>query len=102
MPIFEYACEKCETRFEVLVLNKKTSISCPKCASAKASLLPSVFAGRRGSLKRLNAPDHDPRADFRAKHFEGWMKEQKKKKAATPKSGPRRTGRPPEKTPRIV
>ncbi len=102
MPIYEYACEKCETRFEIIVLKKKPAISCPKCSSKKATLLPSVFAGRRGSLQRLNAPDHDPRADFRAKHFEGWMKEQKKKRSATPKSGPRRSGRPPFKIPRVV
>ena len=44
MPIYEYVCEDCDTRFERIVLNKQQEIACPKCASKKASIQLSVFA----------------------------------------------------------
>ena len=48
MPIYEYVCEQCETRFEKIVLNKQQEIACPKCASKKASIQLSVFATANG------------------------------------------------------
>lgn len=44
MPIYEYVCDECETRFEKIVINKQQEISCPKCASKKANIQLSVFA----------------------------------------------------------
>jgi len=44
MPIYEYVCEDCDTRFERIVLNKQQEIACPNCASEKASIQLSVFA----------------------------------------------------------
>jgi putative FmdB family regulatory protein len=44
MPIYEYICEACNERFEKIVINKQQEISCPKCASKKASIQLSVFA----------------------------------------------------------
>lgn len=49
MPIYEYVCEECETRFERIVINKQQEIACPKCASKKASIQLSVFATSNGS-----------------------------------------------------
>ena len=49
MPIYEYVCEECDTRFERIVLNKQQEIACPKCASKKASIQLSVFATSTGS-----------------------------------------------------
>ena len=49
MPIYEYLCEECETRFEKIVLNKQQEIACPKCASTKASIQLSVFATATGN-----------------------------------------------------
>lgn len=49
MPIYEYICEECETRFEKIVINKQQEIACPKCASKKASIQLSVFATSNGS-----------------------------------------------------
>ena len=49
MPIYEYVCEDCETRFERVVINKQQEIACPKCASKKASVQLSVFATSTGS-----------------------------------------------------
>ena len=44
MPIYEYLCEDCDTRFERIVLKKQQEIACPKCASKKAAIQLSVFA----------------------------------------------------------
>lgn len=44
MPIYEYVCDDCETHFEKIVINKQQEISCPKCASKKATIQLSVFA----------------------------------------------------------
>ncbi|MFI5093721.1 MAG: zinc ribbon domain-containing protein [Candidatus Acidiferrum sp.] len=51
MPIYEYVCDECETHFEKIVINKQQEISCPKCASKKATIQLSVFAttGSSGS-----------------------------------------------------
>ena len=44
MPIYEYICEDCQTRFEKIVLNKQQEISCPKCASKHNAIQLSVFS----------------------------------------------------------
>jgi putative FmdB family regulatory protein len=49
MPIYEYVCEECDTRFERIVLSKQQEIACPKCASKKAAIQLSVFATSTGS-----------------------------------------------------
>jgi putative FmdB family regulatory protein len=49
MPIYEYLCDECDTRFEKIVINKQQEIACPKCASNKASIQLSVFATTNGS-----------------------------------------------------
>lgn len=49
MPIYEYLCDDCETRFEKIVINRQQEIACPKCASKKASIQLSVFATANGN-----------------------------------------------------
>jgi len=44
MPIYEYICDNCQAEFEKLVLNKQQEISCPQCASKKATIQLSVFS----------------------------------------------------------
>jgi putative FmdB family regulatory protein len=44
VPIYEYICDECNTRFERIVINKQQEISCPKCSSRKATIQLSVFA----------------------------------------------------------
>ena len=46
MPIYEYCCEDCGTRFQELVpLSKGTrAVSCPNCASKSVRKLVSAFA----------------------------------------------------------
>ena len=48
MPIYEYICDDCKTPFEKVVFNKQQEISCPKCASKKATIQLSVFATPNG------------------------------------------------------
>jgi putative FmdB family regulatory protein len=55
MPIYEYVCEECDTRFERIVLNKQQEITCPKCASRKASIQLSVFATGTGTGNAASA-----------------------------------------------
>jgi putative FmdB family regulatory protein len=44
MPIYEYVCDDCQAQFEKIVINKQQEISCPNCASKKATIQLSVFA----------------------------------------------------------
>jgi putative FmdB family regulatory protein len=49
MPIYEYVCDECKAQFEKIVINKQQEISCPKCASKKATIQLSVFATAGGN-----------------------------------------------------
>jgi len=44
MPIYEYLCDDCGERYERLVMNKSTVVTCPKCESTKKTIQLSVFA----------------------------------------------------------
>lgn len=44
MPIFEYACEACDHKFEKLVFNDRVEVACPACQSLRLRKLFSVFA----------------------------------------------------------
>lgn len=43
MPLYEYACQKCDHTFEALVLGDD-AVECPECKSAKLEKLLSVPA----------------------------------------------------------
>jgi putative FmdB family regulatory protein len=55
MPIYEYICDDCQAEFEKLVLKKQQEITCPKCASKKATIQLSVFATSNGSANGSSA-----------------------------------------------
>jgi putative FmdB family regulatory protein len=55
MPIYEYVCDECETRFERIVINKQQEIVCPKCAGKKATVQLSVFATANGTSGNANS-----------------------------------------------
>ena len=55
MPIYEYVCEDCDTRFERIVINKQQEIACPKCTSKRAAIQLSVFATSNGSAGGASA-----------------------------------------------
>jgi len=46
MPVFEYKCSDCNTKFELLHKSKSTdeSITCPKCKSTNTNKLFSSFS----------------------------------------------------------
>jgi putative FmdB family regulatory protein len=46
MPIFEYACEECETTFERLTLRPQLAvpIPCPQCGSTQTTKVFSTFS----------------------------------------------------------
>ena len=56
MPIYEYICDTCDTRFEKIVINKQQEIACPKCAGKKATIQLSVFATADGSSPKSSGP----------------------------------------------
>ncbi len=51
MPIFEYQCEECKTKHEVLHKSSlhQEEVSCPKCNSKKNKKLLSAFSAAIGS-----------------------------------------------------
>jgi putative FmdB family regulatory protein len=44
MPIYEFECKKCRSRFDYLVRASQDGISCPKCKSKNLRRLISSFA----------------------------------------------------------
>jgi len=44
MPIYEYLCNDCGTRYEQLVMSNRQVIACPKCTSERKTLQLSVFS----------------------------------------------------------
>jgi putative FmdB family regulatory protein len=53
MPIYEYLCEDCGTKFEKLVRNGENASSCPSCGEAHLKRELSTFAAHaNGSTKQ--------------------------------------------------
>jgi putative FmdB family regulatory protein len=44
MPLYEYTCASCATRFEALVRSFREEIVCPRCASKEVEKQLSTFA----------------------------------------------------------
>jgi putative FmdB family regulatory protein len=44
MPIYEFSCRDCSSKFETLVLNSQESVKCPQCGSLKLEKLISAHA----------------------------------------------------------
>jgi len=57
MPIFEFECRECGTRFEKIVSSASSSqVTCKNCASAQVAKLLSVFAVSGPSPKASSEP----------------------------------------------
>jgi putative FmdB family regulatory protein len=56
MPIYEYRCEPCATRFEELVRGADPAVACPDCGSTQVQRLLSSFAGIGGAAAAQAAP----------------------------------------------
>ena len=49
MPIYEYVCDDCQTRYERIVMSAGQQIECPKCASKRHTLQLSVFSAGKSA-----------------------------------------------------
>lgn len=49
MPIYEYLCEDCQTRYEHLAISGNGTARCPNCSSSRAAQQYSTFAARTGN-----------------------------------------------------
>ena len=52
MPLYEYECRDCGTRFEQLVMNRAVEVACRSCGSGQVAQLLSTFAVARGGSER--------------------------------------------------
>ncbi|HUS05032.1 MAG TPA: zinc ribbon domain-containing protein [Bryobacteraceae bacterium] len=48
MPIYEYRCEDCGTKFEKLVRGSDTALACPSCGQSHLNQELSTFAAHAG------------------------------------------------------
>jgi putative FmdB family regulatory protein len=53
MPLYEFACKKCDHTFEELVLSESEKVTCPQCESEKLERLLSVPARPREGTTSL-------------------------------------------------
>ena len=57
MPIYEYACQSCDHRFEELVSSYGTLVACPQCTSGEVEKLLSTFSAKvAGGAPALGRP----------------------------------------------
>jgi putative FmdB family regulatory protein len=49
MPIYEYICDDCHTRYERIVMSADQKIACPKCAGERHTLQLSVFSAGKSA-----------------------------------------------------
>jgi putative FmdB family regulatory protein len=58
VPIYEYTCKSCDTKFEKLIRSMSTdqTIQCPQCGSTKTARALSVFAVGAEQQKGSSAP----------------------------------------------
>jgi putative FmdB family regulatory protein len=61
MPLYEYYCSDCRSKFELLVSHQHADdIVCMKCHSEKVRRLLSVFASHRGSSEEAGYEEMAP------------------------------------------
>ena len=49
MPIYEYVCDDCKTRYEKIVSASNGKAACPKCGSKRSTIQFSTFAAHSGN-----------------------------------------------------
>ena len=54
MPIYEYKCDDCGTRYERVVLSESQAIACPQCSSERRTLQLSMFSAPAKSSASSN------------------------------------------------
>jgi len=58
VPLYEYQCKTCESRFEQLVVNDKADVACRICGSPEVDRVLSTFAvvGEGGRAREAQGP----------------------------------------------
>ena len=58
MPIYEYACARCDRTFEELVRSEQDAnrVACPHCGGRKVTRRPSVFAAHAAASRPTTPP----------------------------------------------
>jgi putative FmdB family regulatory protein len=56
MPIYEYICDDCGTKFEKLVRRNQDAISCPSCGESHLKTTLSTFAAHSSNGKSQASP----------------------------------------------
>jgi putative FmdB family regulatory protein len=59
MPIYEYVCDECKSRFERIVTAKTSEPECPKCGSHRSTVQFSTFAAHTGNGASSTADSSD-------------------------------------------
>jgi len=61
MPVFEYKCTECDSRFEVLhkSVNNIEKVECPECHSNKINKLLSAFSAAGFTKNASDIPSYD-------------------------------------------
>jgi putative FmdB family regulatory protein len=59
MPIYEYVCDLCKSRFERIVTAKNGQPECPKCGSRRSTIQFSTFAAHTGNGSSSTAASSD-------------------------------------------
>ncbi|MEX0324672.1 MAG: zinc ribbon domain-containing protein [Puniceicoccaceae bacterium] len=57
MPLYEYTCESCQKRSEILVMGEKQPV-CPECGSEELHKEFSTFATQTEGASMVSAPAH--------------------------------------------
>ena len=53
MPLYEYRCQECENKFELLrARGAASAVTCPACGTGSVQQLMSTFSGRIGTSLR--------------------------------------------------
>ncbi len=60
MPIYEYRCQDCGTKFEKLVRNQEAPKECPSCGKERLTQEFSTFASHIANAPSLPSPDSYP------------------------------------------
>jgi putative FmdB family regulatory protein len=60
MPVYEYLCKNCETKFEELIREGESLLAhCPKCGAQEVNRLLSLFAATSGGSSARTAESSD-------------------------------------------
>ena len=62
MPIYEYVCDECKSRFERIVTPNNGQPECPRCGSHRSTIQFSTFAAHTGNGAPSSATPSDSSA----------------------------------------